>query len=226
MHDLDRVFLEMDPTYSSAFAPGHPAQETIYPGNDAAEYDNEDEYAYEPEVDYVGMREGDLAAEEFEDDSELAEELELAAELLAAGTQEEMDYFFGKIFKKAFRGLKKIAKRALPVVASALGGPLGGIAAKLITGEMGTDVHGELAGLSDEDARFERARQFVRMASSAVQEVATSSNPNLTAAARQALRASAATHMPGLLRVSQPMAAGGQRGTWIRKGSNIILMGV
>lgn len=68
-----------------------------------------------------------------------AEEIELAAELLSISSEEELDQFLGKLFKGAWKGIKKVgkfvgkvakplgrvlkgvAKAALPVVGGALG---------------------------------------------------------------------------------------------------------
>ena len=125
---------------------------------------------------------------EFEDEElEEAQELESAAELLSIGSEGELDQFLGSLIRKAARSvgrsvraasgnslgglLKGIARRALPMVATAIGGPVGGLAAK---GGLDAAMKAfglELEGLSEEDQELELARRYVRLANGAARRV-------------------------------------------------------
>ena len=107
------------------------------------------------------------------------EEMELAAELLSVSSEEELDQFLGKFFKRAWRGIKKvarplggilkgIAKKALPFVGGALGSfiPIPGVGTALgtaIGGAASNLLEVDLEGMSPEDQEFELARRFVRL---------------------------------------------------------------
>ena len=152
-----------------------------------------------------------------------AEELELAAELLAISNEEELDLFLGKMFKGIGRGLKKfgrfvgkkvlpalgkglkaIGKVALPIVGKALGSfiPIPGVGTA-IGGAIGTAVSKalelEFSGLPAEEAELEMARRFVRIAATAARQAALA-NPhaNPEAIANAALMAAAKMQVPNL----------------------------
>lgn len=160
-----------------------------------------------------------------------AEELELAAELLAISNEEELDQFLGKLFKGIGRGLKKfgrfigkkvlpaigkglkaIGKVALPVLGKALGSfiPIPGVGTA-IGGALGTTVSKalelEFSGLPSEEAELEMARRFVRIAATAARQAALS-DPHASpeAIANAALMAAARMHVPNL---PVRMASGG-----------------
>ena len=110
--------------------------------------------------------------------------MELAAELLGVTSEAELDHFLGKIFKKVGGFVKKVAsgplggilksvaKKALPFVGGALGSliPIPGVGTMvgktLGTGAAGL-LEGEWKGLSQEEAEFEVARKFVKVAGTA-----------------------------------------------------------
>lgn len=123
------------------------------------------------------------------------EELELATELLAVSSEAELDQFIGKLFKKAWRGIRKVgstvarvarpfagvlkglAKKALPFVGGALGSfiPIPGVGTAVgsaLGSAVGNALEAELEGLSPEDREFEMARRFVRLATHATQRLA------------------------------------------------------
>lgn len=150
-----------------------------------------------------------------------AEEMELAAELLASGDEQELDQFIGKLIGQAgelagqpVKGrtasklggfLKGALKKALPMVAGAagtlLGGPLGGAAAGKLASAAGKAFGLELEGLSPEDQEFEAARRFVRLAGEATKQAGRAAQviEDPQAAARKALTVAARRHAPGLL---------------------------
>lgn len=123
------------------------------------------------------------------------EELELATELLAVSNEAELDQFIGKLFKKAWRGIRKVgstvgklarpfagvlkgvAKKALPFVGGALGSmiPIPGVGTAVgsaLGSAVGNALEAELEGLSPEDREFEMARRFVRLATRASKRLA------------------------------------------------------
>ena len=146
--------------------------------------------------------------EEFESSVDETEEMELAAELLAVSSEEELDQFLGKIFKKIGRGikkiasplggmLKKVAKKALPFVGGALGSfiPIPGVGTAVgsaLGGAASKLLEVDLEGMTPEDQEFELARRFVRLASTAAAKAASvpaSADPK--AAAIQVLKSAA-----------------------------------
>jgi hypothetical protein len=121
-----------------------------------------------------------------------AEEMDLAAELLGIQSEQELDLFFGNLFKKIAGAigkvikspvgrvlggvLKKVAKTALPVAGRVVGGMFGGPAGSMIGGQLGSAagrIFGlELEGMAPEEAEFEVARRFVRFAGASIKNAA------------------------------------------------------
>jgi uncharacterized protein (DUF697 family) len=231
------------------YGEGEAAYETEYAGEYPSEYSGEQEVPVwgEAETGYVG---------EFATEGPLSEqqELELTAELLEITSEEELDRFLGKLISsvgravggvirspigKALGGvLKSVAKRYLPVVGGALGSmvaPGVGTALGASLGSMAGRAFGmELEGLSAEDQEFEVARQYVRFASAAAQHAAMAPpNSPPQAVVQRAVNSAAQQFAPGLMNVPYGAAngAGGvaghrRTGRWIRRGQNVILLGV
>ena len=196
------------------------------------------------------------------------EEMELAMELLQVQSDQELDQFLGNMFRSVGRGLKavgsfavkkvapvlgpalkQIAKAALPIAGGALGSliPIPGVGTALgsaLGGAVANALEMEVAGLDPETAEIERARRFVRLAASAIQQAAgalgTTSPEN---AARAALaeatrRHSAGGGRRGDGRDARPDAARpagrpppgpvapGQSGLWRRQGNLIVVDGL
>jgi hypothetical protein len=224
MHNIDRTLMEIDP-----------------------------EAEYEPEY------ESDYEYEEFETpDTEgvfdEAEEMEMAAELLAVSDEAELDHFLGGLIKKAgaflkvptgqaLKGLLKgAAKKYLPTVAGAVGtafgGPVGAAVASQLASKAGRAFGLELEGLSPEDQEFETAKHYVRWAGEAAKNAALAPpTADPVTAAKSAAVTAAQQHAPGLLRSTPPspaMGMGGKvrgrrarSGRWFRiKGDVIVLRGV
>ncbi|MFL6112089.1 MAG: hypothetical protein ACJ786_12150 [Catenulispora sp.] len=201
------------------------------------------EYQEGPYGESSGLGESGLAGED---------ELALTSELLGVQSQEEMDQFLGKLFRRVSRGvqgffksplgrmlggvLSKLAKAALPLAGKALGsvvgGPVGGMVGGQV-GSMGAQAMGlELQEMSPPEADFAAARQFVRFATDMIRR-AEQGQPNLPPAAvvRQAVQGAAQRWAPGFLSPQLPRlrvdpAPGGRRGTWVRRGRTITLYGV
>ncbi|MBE7446116.1 MAG: hypothetical protein HS132_13040 [Planctomycetia bacterium] len=146
------------------------------------------EYAFEGDQEMFG--EADMESPFTE-----AEEMELAAELLEISSEAELDQFLGKLFKGAWRGLKKVgsvvgkvarplggvlkglAKKALPFVGGALGSfiPIPGwwhAVGTALGSAVSKALEVEFEGMNEEDQEFEMARRFVRLAGTAAKQVA------------------------------------------------------
>ncbi|MEK7729167.1 MAG: hypothetical protein AAB354_12200 [candidate division KSB1 bacterium] len=211
-----------------------------------AEFEADQEY-YESdgEMEFAGeYYEGEILSE--------ADEMELAAELLEVASEEELDQFFGKVFRKVagavgraakssigrkiIGGLKGIAKKALPIAGKALGSVVGGPIGGAIGGKLGSFAsnlfEAEFEGMSYEDQEFEVARRLVRLSAEAAGNAArmpATQNPQI--AANQAMTAAAQRHAPGLLRqkygagATGGSASGSRSGRWVRRGRKIIIYG-
>jgi hypothetical protein len=233
MHDIDR-------TLGQEFPPDFEA-ELGFELDEAPDFDGEFEFEAE---------DGGLSEEA---------EIDLAAELLSLQGDEELDQFIGRLARRIGRGairairspagraigsaLRGVAKRALPVVGAAVGSAIAPGVGTKVGGMLGNAASQmfevDLDEMEPEDAQFEIARRFVRLASAAVrgaQRVAR--NPHVQQAARQALIAAARQHAPGLARaldheLGEMPGSGrgarrrrGQSGRWVRRGETIVLLGI
>lgn len=172
------------------------------------------------------------------------DEMDLAAELLAVSDENELDQFFGKLIKKAGKFLKspagkalgsilkKVAKKALPIAGSAIGGFFGGPAGAALGGKLasaGGKIFGlEVEGLSGEDAQFEVARNVVRFAGAAAKAASRApAGANPAAVAVIAAKRAARRFAPGLLgrRPFATTGVFGHSGRWVRRGRRIIVLG-
>jgi hypothetical protein len=204
--------------------------------------------AYETEFQETGLQEAEemeLAAELLEVTNETELDRFLGKLIRRVGRT------VGKVVRsplgRAIGGvLRPIAKAALPIAGRALGtfvgGPVGGMIGGRLASAAGQMFGLELEGLSGEDREFEVARRIVRHASATTRNAlraAPTRNPY--AIARAAAAAAARQFAPGLVgRVPgmadaySPMtsdngvipAGARRRGTWIRRGRRIILLGV
>lgn len=216
MHNMDRIMNE---------EMGHEYGFLQEGGFGHNEFDQEYNYEGEYEGDFEGEWEGE---EEWEDEYGLSQEAEyeLAAELLAVNSEEELDQFLGKLVRRAARGvsnfakssagqaliggLKKVAKTALPVVGKMAGTYFGGPVGGMVGGKLGswasTLFEVNLEGMSNEDREFEIARRVVRLSNSAARRTASGMRRargrrgvSPWAIARNALKVAASKHAPGLL---------------------------
>ncbi len=177
-----------------------------------AEYEYEsDQYEYMPQ----GTSQGE--ARVFSD----ADEMELAAELLATNDEQELDQFIGKLIGQAGEGsgkpvkgktgsklggflkgaLGKLLPAAAGIAGGVFGGPLGAKAASSVASAAGKAFGLELEGLSPEDQEFETARRFVRFAGEAAKQAGKAAQviDDPQTAAKKALTAAAKKFAPGLL---------------------------
>lgn len=251
MHDLDRTQTEWE---SEAYAPAAPVGNEIYGETVGESFEagllGQEMPSFESQ-EFAGEMPLELATE-----SPIGEalEIQLASELLEVTNEQELDYFLGGILKrvipKGIRNnigravgnvLKKVAKTALPVLGGLALGPIGVKAASLAGQVFGLETE----GLTNEDRDFEVARHFVRFAADTAQRANSARTANPQQAARAAAIAAARRYAPGLLRsalsagaavlcpAAQPnavtnanLASSAGRGTWVRRGANIVLYGV
>jgi hypothetical protein len=127
------------------------------------------------------------------------EEMELAMELLSVASEAEMDQFLGKVFKKAWKGIKKVgsavvkplgsvlkgvAKAALPWVGGALGSfipipgvgtMIGKLAGNALASALEVEMNAELAGAGRDEQELQMALRFVRIARNAADRAARAS---------------------------------------------------
>ena len=260
MHNIDRTNLESNYGEYTGEYPGEYYGEGEYAGGYAGEYMGEGgytgEYISESEHDeYPGEYGQELETYgEYSQESPFSEteEMELAAELLTVQSEDELEQFLGKLFKKAggflksgvgrqlTGALKGIARKALPALGAAAGNFLlpgiGGVMGGKLASAAGSMLGLELEGLSYEDQEFEIAKQIVRLSGAAASNAAQapqSEAPQQTAQA--ALTTAAQQFAPGLLRPpdtspSHMQQRGGRcrhrnSGRWIRRGNGIILLG-
>ncbi|MDX6680341.1 MAG: hypothetical protein QOG94_380 [Solirubrobacteraceae bacterium] len=160
------------------------------------------------------------------------QEMELTAELLEVASEEELEEFLGKVFKKVAQGvggfirspvgkalggvLKGVVQKALPVVGGALGSMVAPGVGTALGSKLGSLASGlfemELEGMSQEQAEFEVARRVVRLAATSAAHAAKApSNAPPAKVARVALTQAARQHAPGLLRGTSAGAGGGSQ---------------
>ncbi len=202
------------------------------------------EHGYSNEMAAYGSETGSLSHEE---------EIALAAELLNVRNDQELQQFLGKLIRGAGRlirtpvgrtltnALRQVASRALPIVAkvagTTFGGPLGGAAAGMLAQSAGKALGLEVSGMTQDEANFAAARQFVRFAENAASRAAKTdaNSPGAvpTAVAQAAMTQAAQQFAPGLLGPQhgtipaprmQPRRA--TRGVWVRRGTSIVIYGV
>lgn len=253
MHNIDRTMNEME--FLDEFEQDFSNE---FENDYEAEYESDQEEEYEegefesPLDEYSEEFEEEM---EFETDSELVE-AELASDMLSVTNEEELEEFIGKLFKKAKKAargfikspagnmlkkyLKGLAKKALPIAGTALGGMIGGpIGAKL--GNSATQMVGkalglELEGLSPEDKEFEVAKGYVRYAKDAINRAASDRRQRYSprSAARSAMTNAAKKYAPGFLspgfatHFNRRFAGRSKtKGTWVRrKDGSIVLYGL
>jgi hypothetical protein len=226
MHDLDRTLRSQEPEMESEF-----------------------------EYEIFGETDNELEEETYYELTE-EQEIELAAELLAVSDDRELDQFLGGLLKKAKGAigpaLKKylvpLAKKVIPIAATAVGGYFGGPMGAKLGNKLGsfatTLFEVDFESMDGEVMEMEVARSFVRLANAAATNAATvgpTSDPNK--AAKTALVQAAKTHAPGLVRNNAAVGSAGvgasitpsvtrrrNSGRWIRRrsrsGSVVVLLGV
>ena len=169
---------------------------------------------------------GRLQEEKWERPFSEGEEVELGCGALSVSNEEELDQFLGKLFKGAWKSIKKVgsvvgkfakplgrvlkgvAKAALPFVGGALGSfiPIPGVGTAIgsaLGGALSKALEMEFGDLNQEEQEFEMARRFVRIAGTAAQQAALASpSTDPQAAVTSALITAARRHVG--MRISRP----------------------
>ncbi len=190
------------------------------------------EFGFEAE----GESEASFGLRDSESPFSEAEENELAMELLSVSSEEELDQFLGKLFKGAWKGLKKVgsvvgkvakplggvlkglAKKALPFVGGALGSfiPIPGVGTALgsaLGSAVSSALEAEFSGFEAEEQEFEMAKRFVRIAGTAAQQAAQAAQSgDPQAAVRSAVLSAAKRHLPQMRQGMRQGGAGATRG--------------
>jgi hypothetical protein len=141
----------------------------------------------------------------------------------------ELENFLGKLIRRAWRGIRKVAggvlrplggvlkmvaKRALPFLAGAagtfFGGPVGGALGASVGSAISKALELEYEALEQEDKEYEMARSYVRMAASTARQAAMAP-PNVSpeVAVRNALLAIVQRYWPGISLSGLGLAANG-----------------
>jgi uncharacterized protein (DUF697 family) len=212
---------------------------------------------YDPELDA-------LEADEFKSEAEFEQTYEsefenafsedeidaLAAELLEITDEEELDLFLGKLFKKAWKGIKKVgrkvvrplgrvvkgmAKKALPVLGGALGSfiPVPGVGTAVGTAlgsALSRTFEMEFEGMDADQQEFEMARRFVKVAGATARKAALApptADPiaAVKAAALSAMKKQSQGDASKLGSRIQSGMGSKRAGRWERRGRTIVLYG-
>jgi hypothetical protein len=183
------------------------------------------------------------------------EEQELAAELLGANNEEELEQFLGVLLSRAaraargqlrppaMRALGGLLKGAVHQILPGAGGRFGNLLDSAVTGQLAAGAPAllglEAEGLSAEDREFTAARQLIRLGGTAAVQAAVGPSAGAPQVdAQQAMIRAVRVHAPGLMRsaAKQEHACGcggsgscschHRTGSWERRGRRIILHGV
>lgn len=248
MHDLDRSFLELDPTHAVASefwsAPSTPATREVAataagaPSPFAREVAQAVSGAPSPFAREVAAAVAgapspfarELTRTQNQEVFDEMTEMELAAELLGAQSDQEMEFFLGGLLKKVggflnssvgkgiLGGLKGLAKTVFPVAGPLLDlvpGELGGTSGRSLGEGAGRALGLELEGMSPADQEFEVARRVVRLGAQAARHasgVTPATQAEAVRVAQAALAAAAREVAPGLLRQAPATVHGNGNG--------------
>jgi hypothetical protein len=222
---------------------------TLFDLEEMTMYQPQGMYEFDPETADFEEEQFEYGESEWEGESvdvfSEAELTDLAAELMQITNEEELDYFLGKLVKRAAGAIGKVvrspigkavggvlkaaAKKALPIAGGALGAYVGGpLGAKIGSGlakAAGSALGLEVEALGYEDMQYEGAKQFVRLAGDTVKKAITApASPNPKVAAQAAAVQAAKTLAPGLLAATQATARRGTSGRWVRRGRHIVIL--
>ncbi|MEW5249782.1 hypothetical protein [Microbulbifer discodermiae] len=231
-HDIDRTLdeLEMEGELETRFSASAEDDEAEWGAEEmeALELEGEEEYEFEQDLDeHPESVASPLSGEE---------EMEFAMELLEVGDDEELEQFLGRLFKRAARGVRKVARRgrkflrsragrrlkriargvaqrglrwAGRAAGSYFGGPAGGAIGGGVADRIGRSLGLELEGLSPEDQELEVARQVVRFTAGAANAAVEDTERGIPSARalRRGVVMAARRHAPGLLRDHRPSRA-------------------
>ncbi|MEQ6342560.1 MAG: hypothetical protein M3A44_13180 [Gammaproteobacteria bacterium] len=213
-------------------------------------YQTESTFEFNPEAESFEAEQFEFGQSEWAGESgevfNEAELMELTAELMEITSEQELNYFLGKLVKRAAGAIGKVvrspvgqaiggalkaaAKKALPIAGAALGGVVGGPLGAQIGSGLAQAAGGALGleaeALSYEDREYEGGKQFVRFAGETVKNAVTApTSPDPKAAAQSAAVRAAQSLAPGLLSSAQSgPASRGASGRWVRRGRHIVIL--
>lgn len=160
MHNLDRTQAQYETGYetgSSAFETNLFEAEGPFEVSGETQGEHLGEFLGEGEIFGEALGEGEVFGEvQGEGDLTEAQEMELAAELLAVRDEAELEQFLGNLFRRVGGALRGVASRVAP----ALGGILKNVARRalpILGGAAGTFFGGPLGGRSAATSRRRRA---------------------------------------------------------------------
>jgi hypothetical protein len=236
MHDIDRTQLELEPEFSNL-------ESEQYAEFGEAEWSGESD-----EAELFGEAEENELANELLEVTDEAELDRFIGSFLGRAAK-ALGQAFASPEGQAIGGvLKGVMRKALPlasnVIGAAVGGPLGARIASGVTAAAGqalgleSESYGEAEsyesyesyegeeGEQGAQGEYEGARRFVRLAADAFAQAAGApplADPH--AVAQEAAVSAARRFAPGLLK---PGGAGGgaSAGQWVRRGNEIVLLGV
>lgn len=226
-------------------------------GSDEMEFEQEFEFEYEGDDEFEFEYEEDDEFEfefegEFESEYEMGDDddTEMAYELLAVESDEELDQFLGSIFKAALpiakrlggaalrrvrrpfvRKVKSLGRRFLPNLGRtagnlgcragrAVGRRVGGRLSKWASRRLGL----EMESMEPQEMEFEMAKALIKVAKTSAKTLGKAAakgakpSPKLV---NKAIKVAMNRHFNGKKRGGSQAA-----GRWVRKGRNIVLMGV
>jgi hypothetical protein len=169
-----------------------------------------------------------------------AEEMALAMELLSLSSEAELDQFLGKMFKRVWKGIKKVAaplgrvlksvaKTALPLIGGALGSfiPIPGVGTALgsaLGGAVSKALEMEYGEMEEGEQELEMARIFICFANDAIQQAANApAHQPPQFVVQRALNSALLRQLPrqlGSERGSAPPVVG-PSGRWMRRNGRI-----
>lgn len=173
------------------------------------------------ETEFGELENQEWESQEWESESFESQEAELVNELLEVASEQELEEFLGKLFRRAAKTvggaisspvgraltgtLKNVAKKALPMA----GGVLGNMLLPGVGGAIGTKLGSmagqmfelELEAMDEQEAEYEVGKRFVRLASTAARQAARAPrSAPAGAVSKAAVITAARQHAPGLLR--------------------------
>ncbi len=129
------------------------------------------------------------------------------------------------------KGLRGVARRALPYAGGAVGtyfgGPAGGAIGRRLAPNAGRKLGLEFEAMGPEEQEFEIAKRVVRLTADAAKgALTTPATGSPEKVAKSALSKAVLRHTPWVLKNAGQCPHGGSSGRWVRRGQQIILYGV
>jgi hypothetical protein len=171
---------------------------------------------------------------------EMDNESELVEEMMALGSEQELDNFLGNLWKGAVRlykspmgqalkgkfisGVKQLGKKMIPGLAKNLGGYLGGAQGAALGSQIGNTITGlfEIENEGEVTDYLRVIRNVARYLNRALESGANTPPPMLV---NRAIYVSAQPYFQRRQGYNIPYRVPGNSGKWIRKGNRILVIG-